>query len=227
MIIYWLVFFIIAICGLYNWKRTVIGWIPFSMLFNDGVCLKYQSPSVSLELAVDIYLLAVYYFAYRKRCIPIHGRKIDYFFKSSFIAYSISYFFSMIFSIAPLSVIFTGTIKFFVEGFVLVYLFQLALSNKEDVNFIIKCLLISLIIISILGVIEFVYKLNPVLTFVYLNAPSPDLLDGKLYFNPLELDNDYDLRYGMRRTYSFFSIHIAYGCACSLWFFMCLYFVKY
>ena len=224
MVLYWFFFVVFAISGFYNWKRTVIAWIPFSMLFNEGVCLKYSSPAISLQLAVDVFLL---FMSLVKKDKSFSNVNKSYFFKSSFIAYLISYSFSMIFSIVPFQDVMFGTIKFFVEGFVIIYLLQLALNNKDDISLFVKCLFLSLLLITIIGVIESVYKINPVLTFVYLNAPSPDLLDGKLYFNPLELENDYDLRYGMRRAYSFFNIHIAYGCACSLWYFMSLYLIKF
>lgn len=226
MTLYWVLFGAIVFCALFNWRRTVIAWIPFSMLFNEAVCLKYTSPAVSFGLAVDVSLLFLYYVFYRYRK---SYRQIEetttYFFRPIFIAYLSSYLLSMIFSIVPLFQVFSGTIKYFIQSFVVVYLFQLALQTKEDISFFIKCLLVSFVLISLVAVFESLYRINPILSYIYVNAPSPDDLFGKMYFNPLDLDQESGDRFGRRRVFSFFSIHIGYGCASVMWFFLILYLI--
>lgn len=224
MILYWLLFIAIAICALYDWRRTVIAWIPFSMLFNQAVCLKYNSPAVSFNLAVDFTLLFIYYFSFRHSTLQIQiERNMTYFYRSSFIAYIVSYMFSMVFSIVPFTESLTITVKYFIESFVVVYLFQLALRSKRDICFFFSCLSISLLLIAIVGFVETIFKINPILSYIYYNAPSPQVLEGKMYFNPEGLLLGIGERFGLRRSFSFFHIHIAYGCACVMYFFLYIY----
>ena len=224
MILYWILFIAIALCGYYNWRKTVIAWIPFSMLFNNAVCLKYSSPAISLNLAVDFALLLLYFFYYREHTIGLFvEKKTVYFFRTSFIAYIVSYTLSLFVSIVPFTEAITTTVKFFVESFVVVYLFQLALRTQKDVYFFFGCLSVSLLLIAIVGLIESFYRINPVLTYIYYNAPSTQALAGKMYFNPEHLFLGIGERFSLRRTYSFFHIHIAYGCACVMYFFLYMY----
>lgn len=224
MIFYWIVFIVILIFSLKDWKRTVIMWIPIQMLFNECICLKYTSPAVSLVLAVDVLLFAEYLIKRPSRSL----NNSPYLFKVAFIAYLFSYIVSMIFSIIPFIEVFTGTIKYFIQSFIIVFLFQRALYNRDDIKLFIKTSFIVIILIIILGLYESVMKDNPVLDYVYLHAPT-DLINGKMYYKPpfIGLSDGLSLRYGMVRTYSFFGIHIAFGCACVLFLYLYIYILKH
>lgn len=214
MIIYWLLFLLIAAAAIYNWKKTVIAWIPFSMLFNDGVRLKYDKPAITLELAVDVVLLLLFLI----NILKDNKHKDKYIFKPVFIAYLVSYGLSMVHLVVPFGEVINGTIKSFITGFVIVYLFQMALRTVSDVKFFFKCLKISLILILLLAIFEAIFKTNPILNYIYYSAPDPSLIANRIYYNPHGVS-----RFGMIRCYSFFGIHIDFGCACVMWMFFLLY----
>ena len=133
----------------------------------------------------------------------------------------------MIFSIVPFTEAITATIKYFIQNFLIVYLFQKALKDKNDIALFFNTSFIVILAIITLGLYESIMKDNPVLDYVYLNAPL-DMIKGKMYYVPPFLSSlgDVQMRYGMVRAYSFFGIHIAFGCACVLLLYMYLYFIK-
>lgn len=224
MVLYWIIFIIIFIFSLKDWKRTVIMWIPIQMLFNECICLKYTSPAVSLVLAVDTILLAEYLIKRPSRNL----NNSPYLFKVAFIAYLFSYVVSMVFSIMPFTEVLTGTIKYFIQSFIIVFLFQRALYDSEDIKLFFKTSIIVIVLIIALGLYESIMKDNPVLDYIYLHAPT-DLINGKMYYIPpfISWRDSLSLRYGMVRTYSFFGIHIAFGCACVLFLYLYIYILKH
>ena len=224
MTLYWILFSLLFLCSIKDWKHTVIIWVPIQLLFNECICLKYSSPAVSFVLAVDFLLLFVYVFLRAKR--KRFGAE-QFLFKKAFIVYLISYGISLIFSIVPFTEAITGTIKYFIQNFLIVYLFQKALKDKNDIALFFNTSFIVILAIITLGLYESIMKDNPVLDYVYLNAPL-DMIKGKMYYVPPFLSSlgDVQMRYGMVRAYSFFGIHIAFGCACVLLLYMYLYFIK-
>lgn len=224
MVLYWIIFIIILFFSLKDWKKTVIMWFPVQMLFNECICLKYTSPAVSLVLAVDMLLLAEYLIKRPSRNL----NNSPYLFKVAFIAYLVSYGISMIFSILPFTEAATGTIKYFIQSFILVFLFQKALYDRNDIKLFFKTSLIVIILIIALGLYESIMKDNPILDYIYLHAPT-DLIIGKMYYVPpfLGLSDGLSMRFGMVRTFSFFGIHIAFGCACILFLYLYIYILKH
>ena len=224
MITYWILFAIIVFFSIKNWRKTVIVWIPLQLFFNECVCLKYTPPAVSFVLAVDFLLLIEYLIIVKKRRLV----EEPYLFKTVFIVYLISYSISMIFSIVPFSEILTGTIKYFVQTFLVVFLFQKALKDFQDIKLFVNASFVVIIAIVILGLYESIMKDNPVLDYVYLYAPL-ELIKGKMYYVPpfISYTGDMQMRYGMVRAYSFFGIHIAFGCACVLLLYLYLYLFRH
>lgn len=214
MTLYWLIFFIISFFAFKNWKGTMVLWLPVQLLFNECVCLKYTSPALTLVLAVDIVLLFAYYRIRHK----IKLKQDKFFFKEVFIAYLISYLLSMLFSIVPIREVFTNTIKYFITNFLVLFLFQKALISTKEIHLFYKGTFIVTILMVGLGAYETIAGDNPVLDFVYLNAPL-DAIDGKMYYIPpfLNYTGELSQRFGMARAFSFFNIHIAFGCACVLY----------
>ena len=214
MTLYWLIFFIISFFAFKNWKGTMVLWLPIQLLFNECVCLKYTSPALTLVLAVDIVLLFAYYRIRHK----IKLKQDKFFFKEVFIAYLISYLLSMLFSIVPIREVFTNTIKYFITNFLVLFLFQKALISTKEIHLFYKGTFIVTILMVGLGAYETIAGDNPVLDFVYLNAPL-DTIDGKMYYIPpfLNYTGELSQRFGMARAFSFFNIHIAFGCACVLY----------
>ena len=224
MLLYWCIFLFVTFFAIKDWKKAVITWIPIRLLFNPCVCLKYTSPAVSLELAIAAIFVILYFTRERNKKI-YNNRK--FFFKKAFIAYLISYLLSIIFSIVPFATILTNTLKYFLEGFILLYLFQKALVNEIDIKLLIKTFAFVIILITLLGLYESIFGDNPWLDYVFINAPL-DLIRGKMYYVPpfMNTTGELSTRYGMIRGYSFFNIHIAYGCTCVLIYFFFMYILK-
>lgn len=217
MYLYWLVFFIIAYCSIKNWKRTTIVWLPLQLLFNECVCLKYSSPAVTLVLATDFLLLTIYFFNKKDKNI----NNETFIFKTAFKAYLFSYGTSILFSIVPISEVFTNTVKYFVQGFLILFLFHKALNDIHDIKLFIKSSFIVLLLFVSLGIYEVIMNDNPILDYVFTNAPLESII-GKMYYVPpfLNYTGELPTRYGMVRAYSFFNIHIAFGCASVLLFYL-------
>lgn len=225
MILYLFILVVFTVLALKNWSKAVLLWMPFQILINAGVCLKYSSPSVSLVLAVDTMFLMLYLIRKPKNV----NRQGSYFFNTAFKIYLVSYAVSILFSILPFTQVLTGTIKYFIETFIMVYLFQLAVRSMEDIRTVIKYAFIVSIIIVSLGAYESITHSNPWLDYVWLNTPDKTLLEGKIYYTPLDLkiDPESGIRYGLLRCYSTFGIHIDFGCACVLLMLLFLFVLKY
>lgn len=226
MIVYWLIFIFILYFAFRDWKRMTIIWLPLSLLFNECVCLKYTSPALSLVLAVDFTLLFIFLCKSSKKKKQLNHQ--EFFFKKVFIAYLISYGISMLFSIAPFNDVFTKTIKYFIQNFVILYLFQKAITDIKDIKLFSKTIFIVAVLIITVALIETISKDNFILDYIYLNSPQ-DAIEGKMYYTPPFLTHTGELqqRFGMVRAYSFFAIHIEFGCACVLLLFYYMYLNKF
>lgn len=217
MLIAWGIFLIVTICALKDFKKTLLIWMPFQMLFNAQIALKYSSPAMSLNLGVLAMLVCVYYFRYRKK---INKTNNDLFIlKTPFIAYVLSYLLSFIVSIAPVSVGLNAMIKYFLTTFGIMYIFQKIITTKEDIRLFIRASIIVVFLIVGLAIFEAVFQDNPVLDYVYFNSPQDDTTQGRMWYIPPSIRGAMAMRYGMVRAYSFFGIPIEFGCACAFLFF--------
>lgn len=225
MILYLLIFLALTYCAYRNWHRTVIAWMPIQLLINECVCLKYTSPAVSLVLAVDIMLLAFYYLLKPARL----NRNGQYVFHGSFKFYLVSYGMSILFSIVPFTQVLTGTIKYFIETFIIVYLFQLAVRSMDDLRYLLKVGVMVMIPIVALGIYESATHDNPWLDYVWMNVPNKELIEGKMYYVPpfMRWSEEGGLRYGAARCFSTFNIHIAMSCGCVFMMLLYLFAYKY
>lgn len=216
MVLYWVVFFIIFYCALYDWKKTVLAWMSLCLLFNPVVCLRYQSPNLQLGFAVNSILFIIY--MYNKQKIK-NIYKGKYIFKGIFIAYLLSYSISSLFSVVPLLTVITHSLQFFMNSFVAVFLFHKALNDNDDIKFFLKINGFVVFFIFVLGLYEFVFKDNPWLDYVYMSCDDKELIFQKSSYKPSFLNASGELRsrYGMIRAYSFFEHPIRYGCACAMY----------
>lgn len=212
MILAWIILLAIAVCGFWDFKKTLIIWIPFQLLFNAQIAVKYTSPAMSLVLAGDICLLIIYIIKYRNKKIGFNQEK--YFFMAPMVVILVSYALSFIASdISSIAGINT-TIKYIVTGFGTTYLFQKALYDKKDLKlFVYSCLIVSFLITS-LGIVESLLRDNPILNWIYFNTPHNETTVGRMFYTPSALGGEIEIRYGMVRARSFFGIHITFGVSC-------------
>ncbi|MBQ9636515.1 MAG: O-antigen ligase family protein [Prevotella sp.] len=210
MLIAWIIFVAYTFFALYDIKKAIIIWIPAHVLTNPQIALKYTPPAVSLSIAITSMLCVVFlvkYFGYRRH------RKLnseEFVLKPVFVLMLFSYAVSYILTIASLKTAFNLTVRYFLEGFVILYTFQRCLNDKADMRLFIKATVIVVLLITGLGVYEFITLDNPVLDYVYFNSPHNSYTAGRLAYFP----GFHRLRYGLPRCYSFFPLHLRFGAAC-------------
>lgn len=209
----WIILLIVTICALKNFKRTFIIWMPFQMLFNAQVALKYTSPAMSLNLGVAIILFCIYYFKQKNKSKRCHNNR--FILSTAVIVYSISYLLSFIGSIAPISSGINAVLKFFLMTFGLMYIFQKLITEKEDICLFVKANIVVVFLTVGLAIFESIFQDNPILNYIYYNSPHDDTTTGRMWYIPPSIRGTMAMRFGMVRAYSFFGIPIEFGCACA------------
>lgn len=210
MLIAWIIFIAYTIFALYDIKKATIMWIPAHVLTNPQVALKYTSPAVSLSIAITTMLCVVFlikFFGYKRH------RKLnneEFVLKPVFFLMLFSYAVSYMLTIASLMTAFNLTVRYFLEGFVVLYTFQKCLNDKDDMRLFIKTTVVIVLLITGLGIYEFITLDNPVLDYVYFNSPHNAYTAGRLAYFP----GFHRMRYGLPRCYSFFPLHLRFGAAC-------------
>ena len=205
----------------FSYKKAVLFWLPAQFLFNAQVAVRYASPAMSLQIAVNIYLLLFFYIKY---VLLGNNRKLtDKFplWKMCILIFS-TYIISSI--ISPYSTLrgFTTAIKYFVTDIGSIFLAFKFLETDKDIRFFVKsCILVFFIIIS-LGISEFILNDNLWLDFVYIGSPHDGTTEGRMYYIPPFLGGGHEMRYGMIRAISTFAIHISFGVACVVYFWLFL-----
>ena len=222
MIAYWIIFIVIIGFAIRDIKKMVIIWMPLQLLFNDAIALKYSSPVLSLTVCINLLLPIIFYFKkYNSKALFKSLDNSKFFYKPLFIAYLISYAISTIFAIVPISgSTLNSILKFFFTNFILVAIFQQCISKKEDIILFLKTCFIVLILLTTNGIYEVLTHNNIVCDYIFINAPDPEIIKDRMYYIPPVLGGEREIRYGLVRANSFFSIHIAYGANCILLFFL-------
>lgn len=208
----------ISVYALFDVKKAILIWLPFKLLFNNQIAVRYESPGMALVIAVDIALFLIFILRNDKRKGMYKG---EFPFTNSMIAFGISYFVSLIFTIAPYQTAIIAVLKYFSSGFCMLYLAHKVFRSKKDIHFFLKCCLIVSVLIVTLAIIESILRTNPWLDFVLLNSPyDPDA--GRLFYYP----GTVRLRYGFIRAQSFFGFHVPFGFACVCLYWLVFYFYR-
>ena len=205
-----------------DYKKTVLLWLPAQLLFNAQVAIRYESPAMSLQIAVNIFLLGYYYL----KCNIVGSKKEinrkEFPFWKVSIFILLSYILSSI--VSPYGTFrgFTSAIKYFVTDIGSVFLAFKMIESDKDVRFFIKsCFFVFLLIVS-LGISEFILKDNLWADFVYVGSPHDETTEGRMFYVPPFLGGGHEMRYGMIRAISTFGIHIAFGVSCVVYFWLFL-----
>lgn len=209
MTLAWIIFFAFLIFAIYDIKKAILVWIPAHVLTNSQVALRYASPGIAVSVAISAMLVILYYLKYSGR----KSKQINptsFVLKPVLIAMIISYLLSYIFSIVSITAQYSFTIKYFLEGFLLLYVFQRCLNDKNDMKLFIKTTFVVIILITGLGIYELLTLENPVLDYIYYNSPHNESTIGRLAYYP----GFHRIRYGLPRCLSFFPIHLRFGAAC-------------
>ena len=215
------IFAMVVLLSFIDFKRVVLFWLPAQLLFNAQVALRYAPPALSLQMGVNIYLLLFYIIYSRvnsennrlREKFPLWG--VSIFILSS-------YFFSSLFGQYGTFRGVTLAIKYFVTDIGTVFLTFKMLQSDKDIKFFIKSSAFVFVIIIALGISEFVLQDNLWADFVYIGSPHDETTEGRMYYIPPFLGGSYQMRYGLIRAISTFGIHISFGAACVVYFWLFL-----
>lgn len=220
MLLAWIVFILIVLYSLYDTRKAIILWMPVRLLFNAQIALRYTTPAMSLDIGVMLWLLLLYMVKCYGKENTYHLNKEKGFITPIFLAFLLSFCVSFPFSINFSMPVITKTIKFFVMSFGYVFIFQKALNTAKDIRYFLMTTGIVILLIILLGIYQFITKDNPFLDYVYMNSPHDDTTEGRMYYSPPWVVDEYRLRYGMIRCCSFFSFHVPFGTACVMLLFL-------
>lgn len=219
------VFVFVIGCAVVNFKRTVLLWIPLSMLFNPQVCVIYGEQGLALTVALDISLVIFYFlFCFRKQ-EQLELNSKSFYYNHVIWLNLISFIISLLVSDIPYFIGLKALIKTFLDKFCMIILAFRVLNTKEDILLFTKCALVVCFLITVNGLIENFTHINPAGDFIFYNSPF-DEKGGRTHYVPYLLNGSFKSRFGLTRCYSFFQIHLQFGFACLLYIFLLGNFIK-
>lgn len=206
------IYAIVMLSALIDFKKTVLVWVPLSLLFNPRVCILYQPPVTALTVAVDLSLVMMYFLDKRKKAGSGSGYNGNtYFFTPAVKIMVASYVLSSLFSEIPYTISFNKIIKQLIDYFGILFILFKCLNTKKDLILFTKALIISALIFTIDGIVEGITKINPIGAFIYLNTPDTEDMTSRSFYNPF---GEGQMRFGMSRCFSVFGLHLQFGFAC-------------
>lgn len=210
------VYAIIMLCAIIDFKRTIIVWVPFSLLFNPQVCVNY-APAVALTVAVNISLVGLYVMiSKRKTYCDKRFNNEKFLLKPYMVFMLLSILISSFFSTIPFAASFKQLVKSTIMEFCMIYVFFRCISTSDDIRLYIKACITVTLVIVIDGLIENFTPINPIGDFIYFTSPQTDDLLGRSFYVP----GSESLRFGLKRCYSVFAMPHLFGKVCTLLFFI-------
>lgn len=219
------IYAIIMVFAMYDFRKTVIAWMPLSLLFNPQVCVQYAPQALALTLAVNVSLIGCYFF-FKRGVVRTNGNNEPFVIKSFMVFMVISYMISMCFSVIPFASSINKLVKTIFINYGMIYIFFRCLNTKDDVRWMAKISIIVALLITVDGLIEWAYHINYVGDFIFLNSPQDETTEGRSYYIPYFINEEFRSRFGMTRAYSVFALHIQFGTACALLFYLLMQFTK-
>ena len=210
------VFVIVCVCALFDFKRTVLIWMPVQFLFNNQIAVRYATPSFNVYEAVNLALFAIYWIKCYGREKERHLNGEPYLFLPLCLLSFLSYLFSTILAIIPFTTSAIATIRYFMLSCCVLYIYQRVLNDEHDIRLCVRSCAVVISLMTLLGLYESIMHDNPWLDIVYLTSPQNESTYGRMWYVPpfISESGDLQMRFGLVRAYSFAGIHIAYGTAC-------------
>lgn len=228
MIISLIIYVGIMYFAIRDFKRTVIIWIPLSLLFNSQVCILYSPKPIALTVAINLSLVALYFLNF----VLYGGKNIYRYNREKFTLMSFmllmvfSLLISSLFSVIPFGASFNKLVKSSIMDYGMLYIFFRCINTSDDIRLCVKIYVIVALIITTNALVENFTYTNPIGDFIYMSSPHTDELKGRSYYVPHFIRHRSHHRYGLIRCVSSFGIHIAFGVACTYIFFLLTTFVK-
>ena len=208
------VLILVMVGCLIDFKKTVIIWLSAQLLFNAQIALRYSPPALSLVLGINLFLFC--YYIIKRNSIAYKLNNEPFILFGAMCLVISSYILSSLFGDIQSFKGITTTIKYFGSGFCLLILAQKVLNTKEDLKLYLRSSAIIFGLIVALAISETIIQHNLWLDFVYYNSPINDDTLGRMFYNPMGMQ----MRYGMVRAQSTFGIHLAFGYACCMYFWL-------
>ncbi|MCD7926867.1 MAG: O-antigen ligase family protein [Bacteroides sp.] len=163
-------------------------------------------------------------------CIQKKGNtnNTPFFFKTSFVFILLSFSATAFYHTLNIPSLIFGLPMNMIADMVFLVMLQKAIKTLRDIRILFNCIAIISVLMVTLGLYESIMHDNPFLDWVYQSVPFGAIKEFRLmYYIPpwLSASGDLDLRYGVVRVYSFFSIHIAFGVTCTVFLYLCLFFL--
>lgn len=214
------IFILMVVFTILNFRKSVLFWIPFHVLCNPMIALTFN-PGIAVGIAVVSFQFGYYLLFVRNTRKSCSLNPEPFVLKDIVGLCVFSYLISIALASVPLSASIIPTLKYFILGFIPLFLFQKALDSSRDIYYFIKCCIVVTLLTFSLGAVESILHDNPYLDFLYLISPPDELEKGRMsYVPPFLFDYATNERFGLRRCYSFFGLHLLYGFASA-----CLFFV--
>lgn len=217
MTLFRIIFVLYIFFAIKDIKHAVIAWIPIHCLFNPAVVLWGFSPVLALSEAIGLTLPVIFFLkkGFNKNNEDYSNE--SFIFKGAFVLYLLSYGFSTLFSEYNTQRTLLYSLKFFVNSFILVYMFQRCLVSMKDIKFLVWTSISVLMMTVILGLSELILGYNIWSDYIWRTSPlSYDELHGRTFCVPSFLDNGQRMRLGVARIYSFFNLHLNFGSFCAI-----------
>lgn len=209
-ILYYIIFFIILIRLIKNFRQTVLWYIPFRIALHQGIILWPQNPTVMLDSMVCFCIIIIYYSQYRNK-IPINKFPFTF----PLLLFSISEFLSGF--VASDNATIFNFLQTVVVDIGLVYVLWNCIVSEKDISRLIKGYTVMFSLAILLGIFEQITHYNPIISIekALLPASAPH---GLIWVSE-------GIRFGqLFRSQAFMSISITFGGYCVIYFIFYYYF---
>lgn len=209
---------IFAICLIYIFKdphKFILSYSVGSILLQGWLCVRFEPPALTVSFMVNL-VLTMFFFLHRKR-YPLKDNPLKTCIVLFILMKLISFMSSgNMISSAPAFLVTLCQIP------PIIMLYHEVKSN-EDINWIVKSIVVVFLILSVYAVIEYFLQINPIFTYLVITVPQ-DILYGKIFYYGMNITGDFATRFGSVRCSSLMPIHITLGTVSVLFFALMMFF---
>lgn len=194
-----ILFLCLLVYAIKDWRKILLFVAPASILIQPYMCIRYQSPALSLTLAIQVLLIFLCF---------VHGRKIKFScfpLKNAFILLFISHSIGLFVSPMPMASLLPWLFSNILSYLYVIFYYN-ELNSREDIRLSVRGLISAFFIMSIYFIFEFLTQSNPFVSYLFDLLPTEN---GWVYYTT-------DERFGTIRCQSLFSICISWGALCAI-----------
>lgn len=212
MVIFIFIWLLFAVSFCRDFHKTLIVYLPVSVLLITGFAIKYSSPVISVETALNFQILAM---AYQRHMLNLHNFPQRKAFRLMFVVLILSFVFTHV----NYTQAFTNVLGSFLPLWVVVVFFK-EFSIERDFRLFHKAMLAVSTTFIVYGFLEYALQFNPILSSV------KDFIENEGSGLAIFLTKEDNIRFGSIRCQSFFMHSIAYGTYCVIFTLYYLYTLK-